>query len=318
MPNYSIYTSETVFFSAELDSVMPIYQLIARLVDQHELPRADDTATSGYALFGGTTRRRLSSEQTLAQAGFAAGADLYLAYTYDPWWLEMVTPAAATDQPVIAGFAAYLLAVPAARVIMSSGLLAMVLVAIFLPRMLRQPAPATTTTPTPAITGTVGPSKVPIAQRATDPPRPTPSPTQLPTAAPTQTPTATQPPPSPTPTIAPAPAEFVGVIADRKVDARSDQCNAFASSIYGSVETSGGRGIGGARVQVVSGDGRSRFAATTQRNGTYSIPGLGCTTWVVRLIAVPNASNGFEANSVTVRGINGSQFTSFRVRFRQR
>jgi eukaryotic-like serine/threonine-protein kinase len=56
---------------------------------------------------------------------------------------------------------------------------------------------------------------------------------------------------------------------------------------------------------------------TTGQGGTYSVLGLGCTLWNVFLIGVPNAPNGFDANVVTVRNLNGGRLTAAEVRFRQ-
>jgi hypothetical protein len=96
------------------------------------------------------------------------------------------------------------------------------------------------------------------------------------------------------------------------------QCGtSFDSSIYGSVENSSGTGIAGARLRVASADGKHVYNLTTGRGGVYNVPGLGCTTWYVSLLSVPNAPNGFNANRVTVRNLNGGRFTSAEVRFKQ-
>jgi hypothetical protein len=93
------------------------------------------------------------------------------------------------------------------------------------------------------------------------------------------------------------------------------QAAAFDSSIYGSVED-GGRGISGARLRITSADGRNSFNVRTGRGGVYSVPGLGCTKWTVRLLSVPNAPNGISANAVIVRNLNGGRYPAAEVRFR--
>ena len=95
------------------------------------------------------------------------------------------------------------------------------------------------------------------------------------------------------------------------------QCGtAFSSTIYGSVEDARGRGIAGARLRIRSADGKNVFNRTTARGGVFNVPGLGCTSWTVQLLSVPDASGGFTANTVTVTNLNGGQYTAAEVRFR--
>jgi hypothetical protein len=126
--------------------------------------------------------------------------------------------------------------------------------------------------------------------------------------------------PPPPPTATPEPTAAVQVFAGRVYSAPTDaavQCGtAFESSIYGSIESSNGRGIVGAVVRVVSADGRNTYTVTTGRGGVYNIGGLGCTTWTVRLISVPGAK--IQANAVTVTNLNGGRYTSAEVRFKLR
>jgi serine/threonine protein kinase len=126
--------------------------------------------------------------------------------------------------------------------------------------------------------------------------------------------------PPPAPTATPEPTPAVQVFAGRVYSAPTDaaaQCGAaFESSIYGSVENSSGKGIPGAVVRVTSADGRNSYTLTTGRGGVYTVGGLGCTTWVVRLISVPKAK--IQANTVTVGNLNGGRFTSAEVRFKLR
>lgn len=136
------------------------------------------------------------------------------------------------------------------------------------------------------------------------PPMPTAVPTAVPpTAAPRR------------PTAVPVPA-FVGGLGQRPVDAAIQCGTRFESSVYGGVTDAQGRPIVGATISVTSADGRNRFRATTRRGGVYTIGGLGCTTWVVRLTSVPGNAQ-FNANAVTVRHLNGGFYTAAEVRFRQ-
>lgn len=122
------------------------------------------------------------------------------------------------------------------------------------------------------------------------------------------------------PTAVPTPAtvEFAGRVYSAPTD-KAVQCGStFDSSIYGSVEDTRGRGIAGARLRITSSDGRNTYNVTTGRGGVYNVPGLGCTTWVVRLLSVPGAPNGISANRVTVSNLNGGKFTAAEVRFKMR
>jgi hypothetical protein len=117
-------------------------------------------------------------------------------------------------------------------------------------------------------------------------------------------------------TPTPQPAAFVGHLYSAPID-RAVQCGtSFESSIYGGVEDNTGVGIRGARLRIASADGRHTFNVTTGRGGLYSVPGLGCTTWTVRLLSVPNAPNGIKTNVVTVRNLNGGRYTAAEVRFK--
>ena len=109
---------------------------------------------------------------------------------------------------------------------------------------------------------------------------------------------------------------FVGRVYSAPTDGAVQCGTAFDSSIYGSVENGAGRGIAGARLRVTSADGKNVYNVTTGRGGVYSVPGLGCTKWTVRLISVPSAPNGVQANRVTVTNLNGGRYTSAEVRFK--
>src|SRR5262249_14006983 len=132
------------------------------------------------------------------------------------------------------------------------------------------------------------------------------------------------PPPTPTPepTSEPTPAQAAAVLVfdGRLYSAATDraaQCGvAFESSIYGSVENGSGKGIAGAVVRVTSADGRNSYTVRTGRGGVYTVGGLGCTRWVVRLIRIPGAK--IQSNPVAVRNLNGGRFTSAEVRYQMR
>jgi hypothetical protein len=126
--------------------------------------------------------------------------------------------------------------------------------------------------------------------------------------------------PPPAPTATPEPTIAVQVFVGRVYSAPTDaavQCGtSFESSIYGSIENSSGKGIAGAVVRVTSADGRNSYTLTTGRGGVFNFGGLGCTTWNVRLISVPNTK--IQANTVKVANLNGGRFTSAEVRFKLR
>lgn len=112
------------------------------------------------------------------------------------------------------------------------------------------------------------------------------------------------------------PARFIGKVYSAPTDAAAQCGAAFDSAIYGSVEGLNGAGIPGARLRVRSSDGRNSFNRTTGKGGVYSVPGLGCTTWTVQLLSIPAAPKGFQANTVTVRNLNGGKLTAAEVRFK--
>jgi hypothetical protein len=123
-------------------------------------------------------------------------------------------------------------------------------------------------------------------------------------------------PPQPTAVPTPAALVFVGKVYSAPTDAAVQCGSAFASSIFGSVEDTRGRGIAGARLRVTSADGRNTYTVATGKGGVYNVPGLGCTRWTVRLLSVPNAPGGVTANRVAVTNLNGGKFTAAEVRFK--
>ena len=91
----------------------------------------------------------------------------------------------------------------------------------------------------------------------------------------------------------------------------------FESRIWGIVKDRGGRGLYRAVVEVHSADGKNRFRAQTNDQGGFELPGLGCTTWIVRLVSVPRAPAGVQALELRVK-LNGGRYSGAGVEFRQR
>jgi eukaryotic-like serine/threonine-protein kinase len=115
---------------------------------------------------------------------------------------------------------------------------------------------------------------------------------------------------------APEATLFASVLGRTPTDAAVRCGSQFRSSVYGSVERADGSGIGGALVRVSSADGRNTFTQRTRSDGTYTVGGLGCTTWLVELAEVPGVS-GLKADPVAVQNLNGGLYTAAEVRFRQ-
>jgi hypothetical protein len=142
-----------------------------------------------------------------------------------------------------------------------------------------------------------------------------------PVAAPPPTPSAAAPTTAPTlgafaAPPAPVRPHFRGALFDQATDDAA-QCGAqFDSTIWGSVQDARGRGLTGAVVQVASADGRHTLTATTDAGGQFRVGGLGCTTWMVTLVAAPGASD-LTADSVTVTTVNGGHLSAAGVRFRR-
>jgi tetratricopeptide (TPR) repeat protein len=114
-----------------------------------------------------------------------------------------------------------------------------------------------------------------------------------------------------------APWTFIAQIYENPIDAAISCGTAFESKIWGVVKDKNGRGIARATVQVSSADGKIRHTGTTNNQGGFEVPGLGCTTWRVRLTDVPNAPNGVQANTINV-DLNGGLYSGAGVEFRQR
>jgi carboxypeptidase family protein len=167
-----------------------------------------------------------------------------------------------------------------------------------------------------AAQATVPPPPAPtVAQPTADPPAPIGLNVEPPTTTPTPEPAT--PTPTQVPTQPPRPLTFTARVFDKPTDAAVACGSAFESRIWGVVRDSAGRGIYRAAVQVSSADGKHRYSQTTNNQGGFEIPGLGCTTWVVRLAAVPRAAEGFQAQPVRVT-LNGGRYSGAGIEFRQR
>jgi len=117
------------------------------------------------------------------------------------------------------------------------------------------------------------------------------------------------------PVAEPQSLNFVGRIYSTPTDgAGRHNATMFESTIYGSVESNSGKGIARAVIRVTSADGGNSFTTTTGPGGVYHLDGLGCTTWNVRLVSIPDEK--IQANIVTVRNLNGGHLTAAEVRFK--
>jgi eukaryotic-like serine/threonine-protein kinase len=133
----------------------------------------------------------------------------------------------------------------------------------------------------------------------------------------TNTATATSTPTPPTPTAPPPPLVFAAQVVEQPTDAAITCGTAFDSRIWGVVKDRSGQGIFGAGVEISSADGQHRYRATTNDQGGFELPGLGCTMWEVRLVDVPGAPGGHQAQALRV-SLNGGQYSGAGVKFQQR
>jgi hypothetical protein len=175
-------------------------------------------------------------------------------------------------------------------------------------------AVAPDTTPEPPSAATLPPTASPTAT-PTSTPQPSPTATELffptitPTIAATATPEAA--------TAAPEPLAFAARIIEQPSDAAVSCGSAFESRIWGVVKDRDGGGLYRAVVEARSADGKHRFSAQTNDQGGFELPGLGCTTWIVRLVGVPRAPTGVQATELRVN-LNGGRYSGAGVEFRQR
>lgn len=162
----------------------------------------------------------------------------------------------------------------------------------------KAPAPSATSAPT-----------VPPSPTATELVMPTVTPSATSTAAPTAT--------LPRPTAPPKPLVFGARVVDQPTDAAVACGTSFASRVWGTVKDRAGRGIYHAAVELRSADGQHQFSAQTNDQGGFEVPGLGCTAWIVRLAAVPDAPAGIQAVELRV-SLNGGAYSGAGVEFQQR
>lgn len=110
---------------------------------------------------------------------------------------------------------------------------------------------------------------------------------------------------------------FTAALFDNPNDGAVQCGSKFEASVWGRVRDNKGGRIRGATVQVASADGKNRYKASTTAKGEFRVPGLGCTTWVVKLTGVPDAPAGFRAGSVSAF-VNGGNLSGAGVEFRQK
>jgi hypothetical protein len=161
----------------------------------------------------------------------------------------------------------------------------------------------------PAASATSAPTQPPPSPTATELVMPTVTPTVMPTISSTATPSH--------PTAAPKPPAFSARVVDHPTDAAVACGTSFASRIWGTVKDRAGYGIYRASVKVSSADGQHHFNVQTNDQGGFEVPGLGCTTWIVRLTGVASAPSGVQATELRV-SLNGGKYSGAGVEFQQR
>lgn len=107
---------------------------------------------------------------------------------------------------------------------------------------------------------------------------------------------------------------FAVQLTEKPTDAAVACGTSFKSKVWGIVRRSNGAGIPGATIEVKAGN--NTFKAITNSQGGFEVPGLGCTTWRVRLVAVPNAPSGTQFTSFAVN-LNGGEYSGAGFVFRQ-
>ncbi len=152
-----------------------------------------------------------------------------------------------------------------------------------------------------------------LAPTSTPQPSPTATEFLMPTITPSITPTKIP----PSPTAAPKPLAFAARIVDRPTDAAVACGASFESHIWGVIKDRGGRGIYRAVVEISSADGKHHYRTMSNDQGGFEAPGLGCTTWVVRLVGVPRAPAGVQAPILRLN-LNGGRYSGAGIEFRQR
>lgn len=318
---FRIHTTATAQDDVTLPLDLPIYQL---------LPEICPGATHWtQALFVGVTRRRLSSEQTLTQAGCVMYDDLFLAHPLKPWWEEDLSLSRAllarrhrTRGQAYATIAVLMLM-----------LLAGLALALAWPRLPIEPmttaaragtASRPTATLLPVVPTTTlleaGPSMPGgHALRTIAPP---------PTA--TLVPIRPTTPPSPTvePMVEPTVKHKTAAPAARGPSARSFRALIAASfpegvrsgrresCVAGRVAARSGAAIAGAILYANNGHSNTP-QAFTDRQGAYQLCGLGDSRWSVVLTYVPGPSK-LAAEAVAVVYVSGAPEQRAGVNFYER
>ena len=114
----------------------------------------------------------------------------------------------------------------------------------------------------------------------------------------------------------PPPLAFNARVFEKPTDNAVRCGTVFESAIWGVVRNQKGLGIKGAIVQVQSADRKNTYKSKpTNSQGGFNIPGLGCTTWTIRLTYVPKEGE-LQAGSVSVE-LNGGRYSGAGVEFRQ-
>jgi hypothetical protein len=180
----------------------------------------------------------------------------------------------------------------------------------------QQPVPTATTLAQLALVAL--PSATPSPDLPTVPPPTSTATTSSATATNTATPTdTTTPAPTARQAVTPRPLVFAAQTVEQPNDAAVACGTAFDSRIWGVVKDRSGRGIFGAGVEISSADGQHHYRSTTNDQGGFDIPGLGCTTWEVRLVDLPSAPGGVQAQALYV-SLNGGRYSGAGVQFQQR
>jgi hypothetical protein len=109
---------------------------------------------------------------------------------------------------------------------------------------------------------------------------------------------------------------FAAQVVEQPNDAAVACGSAFDSRIWGVVKDRSSQGIFGAGVEISSADGQHHYRSTTNDQGGFEIPGLGCTTWEVVLVVVPSAPGGVQAQALQV-SLNGGRYSGAGVQFQQ-
>jgi hypothetical protein len=90
-----------------------------------------------------------------------------------------------------------------------------------------------------------------------------------------------------------------------------------ADQFWGVVKDWSGRGIFDTVVEISSADGQHQYRTATNDQGGFELPGLDCTTWEIRLVDLPSAPGGLQAQALRL-SLNGGHYSGAGVEFQQR